>query len=312
MNYITEILAFNDLLLSRPLSAGQISLWYALMHINNKCGWAEWFSAPNRTLEVYTGLSRQGIRNAREALKQLGLIELKPNGKNAASYKLTGLTEKLRSDVKTDADQNRTASNDFQDNVQDSMQDTLHDNVQDSVQDSVQDTLHSTCTLNKQNKTKQNKTKIKVSKKEQKSYDDILNKHIKDEDLRDAYKEFIKMRQFIKKPMTDKALKTLIDKVNALEPESTERKIEMLNNAVLHNWLSVYPLDRGAGGNRQGAAEGSARNGESMQTNSQTSEWCTDKQWGGEQRSKFNNYEDTNKTDYAELEKILYEQMMRG
>ena len=58
---MTGILAFNDLLLSQPLSTGQIALWYALMYVNNKCGWAEWFSAPNRTLESHERLSRARI-----------------------------------------------------------------------------------------------------------------------------------------------------------------------------------------------------------------------------------------------------------
>ena len=43
MNYITEIKGFNDLLLRERLSSGQIALWYALMHIDNKSGWKKWF-----------------------------------------------------------------------------------------------------------------------------------------------------------------------------------------------------------------------------------------------------------------------------
>lgn len=58
------------------------------MYINNKCAWIEWFSVPNITLESNTGLSRSGIAKARNALKQYGLIDFKPNGTKATTYKM--------------------------------------------------------------------------------------------------------------------------------------------------------------------------------------------------------------------------------
>lgn len=87
MEYLSQILRFNDSLPTNNLSPGQIALWYALMHINNKCSWTEWFKAANRTLELYTGLSKNGVIKARNVLKQKGLIDFKSNGTSAASFK---------------------------------------------------------------------------------------------------------------------------------------------------------------------------------------------------------------------------------
>ena len=56
MNYIAEIKAFYDLVQVKQLSTGQIALWNALMYINNKCSWIEWFTVPNLTLELNTGM----------------------------------------------------------------------------------------------------------------------------------------------------------------------------------------------------------------------------------------------------------------
>lgn len=285
MNYITEILAFNDLLLSQPLSTGQIALWYALMYINNKCGWVEWFSSPNRTLEFSTGLSRQGINKARNSLRQLGLIDFKSNGTKSTMYKLLPMSNSVQDSIQDSIQAEAAASSTMSNSVQDSVQRSVQDSIQGSVQDSVQNSS----TLNKQNKTKQNET-VKASKKEREKrgadYDEILNRRVCDEKLKEAYFEFIKMRRFIKKPMTNRALEMLIEKVNALEPESVERKIELLNNAVLHNWQSVYPLKDDSSSER------------------------TDKHGSPPLRSKFNNYEDTNKTDYEKLEAELLEQML--
>lgn len=88
--------------------------------------------------------------------------------------------------------------------------------------------------------TKESTTKEK--KKERKtSYDDILSR-IEDESLRELYYEYIKMREMIKKPMTDRALTMLINRVNELEPNSIDRQKKMLETAIMNNWKSVYPI----------------------------------------------------------------------
>ena len=99
MNYITEIKAFHDLVQIKQLSTGQIALWYALMYINNKCNWIEWFTVPNQTLELNTGLSRQGIIKARNILKQNGVIAFRSNGTKATSYKMITLSKSLQAGI---------------------------------------------------------------------------------------------------------------------------------------------------------------------------------------------------------------------
>ena len=84
------------------------------------------------------------------------------------------------------------------------------------------------------------KEKDKRIKKES-SYDAILSS-VANEDLRDLYLEYIKMRKMIKAPMTDRALTMLINKVNELEPHSLENQKKMLEVAIMNNWKSVYPL----------------------------------------------------------------------
>ena len=92
-NYLAEIIAFHDSVGIKQLSTGQIALWYALMYINNKCAWAEWFTIPNRLLELNTGMSRSGVAKARNQLKQLGYIDFKPNGTKATFYKINTIVK---------------------------------------------------------------------------------------------------------------------------------------------------------------------------------------------------------------------------
>lgn len=73
------------------------------------------------------------------------------------------------------------------------------------------------------------------------TYDDILNA-VTDPELKELYFEYIKMRKMIKAPLTDRALKMLIAKVNELEPNDINRQKKLLETAIMNNWKSVYPL----------------------------------------------------------------------
>ncbi|MCM3178552.1 hypothetical protein [Cytobacillus horneckiae] len=70
MNYIKELNAFYDWLELNELSASAINLWYALMHINNKAGWAETFTVAESVICVKTGLTDRTLRKVRNELKQ--------------------------------------------------------------------------------------------------------------------------------------------------------------------------------------------------------------------------------------------------
>jgi len=132
LNYLQQIRAFDDYrLYEQKLSAGQVSLWYTLMSINNKTAWSTWFTAANATLESLSGLSRSGIVKNRNVLKQLGLIDFSSNGRRATSYRVCVLY------------------------TSDSTQGSTHTSVQDSTQRSVQGSTQRSSALNKLNETKQ-------------------------------------------------------------------------------------------------------------------------------------------------------------
>lgn len=95
------------------------------------------------------------------------------------------------------------------------------------------------------NNTSTNNTVVNNKKERKASYDDILST-ITDADLKALYLDYIKMRKLIKSPMTDRALQMLIKKVNELEPDSIDRQKQMLENAIMNNWKSVYPIKREA------------------------------------------------------------------
>lgn len=148
MNYIAELNAFYDWLLYNPLPTGAIALWYALMSVNNKANWADEFTVANLVLQGMTGLSRQGLDKARNLLIQKGLIQYKKGTSNqAGKYKMISFDRKKVGTVVDTAEKNKTAECKKVGTVVDTA------GAQQLSQEG-----HSSSTLFKQNKTKQNET----------------------------------------------------------------------------------------------------------------------------------------------------------
>lgn len=150
MNYIALINSFWDSATTNPLSTGQVSLYFALLHVCNRSNWTEWFQAPNQVLSVLTGLSRSGILKARNELKQRGLIDFRERGTKATFYRIG------------------TIANSTQVGVQDSTQNGVQNGTQNGVQNSN--------TLNKQiNKQKQKLKKEKGTKVPKEEIENFFN-----------------------------------------------------------------------------------------------------------------------------------------
>ncbi|MCD0434348.1 DnaD domain protein [Lacticaseibacillus paracasei subsp. paracasei] len=136
-----------------PLSTGQIALWHGLVYQCNQLGWPSEFNMPNRTLETLTGLSRQGIVKARNALKQSGLIDFQTNGVKATTYSVIDISRKLSTS------DSRQPGSRADDSVSDSRQHSRQPSRQHSLQGSLQPSRQHSSTYTKQDETKLDKTK---------------------------------------------------------------------------------------------------------------------------------------------------------
>lgn len=82
----------------------------------------------------------------------------------------------------------------------------------------------------------------KERKKKTTTYDETVMAYTDNLELRDCIFEFIKMRKLIKKPMTDRGLKLMLNKLDKISYGSLENKIEILNNSIMNNWQGIYEL----------------------------------------------------------------------
>lgn len=73
------------------------------------------------------------------------------------------------------------------------------------------------------------------------TYDSIIDGYTDDEGVRDALREFVKMRKLIKRPMTNRALTNLLSRLTRLSGEP-EVQVALLDQSITHGWQTVYPL----------------------------------------------------------------------
>lgn len=82
--------------------------------------------------------------------------------------------------------------------------------------------------------------KNKERKKEE-SYDDIIERLVTDDELKEKLKAFIQMRKLIKEPLTNNALELLINKLFKMT-RNPEEQIEIINQSIINNWRGLFPV----------------------------------------------------------------------
>lgn len=95
------------------------------------------------------------------------------------------------------------------------------------------------------NTNKQNKEKERKAENSRDSYEEILNQVpviSSNQDLKETFIEFIKMRKLIKAPLTDRALKMIINQAYKLSQGNAELMKQIVDQSIRNNYKDVYPL----------------------------------------------------------------------
>ena len=86
-----------------------------------------------------------------------------------------------------------------------------------------------------------NKNNKKEKEKKKTNLDEIIEAYTENDSLKEAIKDFIKMRKTIKKPVTDRSLKLTLNKLDQYGKNDLE-KIEILENSIMNCWQRVFEL----------------------------------------------------------------------
>ena len=68
--------------------------------------------------------------------------------------------------------------------------------------------------------------------------------------MQDALHDFVDMRTKARKPLTVRAMKLSLNELDKLAVDDVT-KIAIVNQSIMHNWLTFYKLQNNNGGQRQ-------------------------------------------------------------
>jgi len=98
---------------------------------------------------------------------------------------------------------------------------------------------NSNATVTLSNATEKNKNKNKNKNKE--IYIEIFETYTDNPELLQTLNDFLKMRKVIKKEMTERAIKSLLKKLDKFA-STDEGKIAILEQSIISNWADIYEL----------------------------------------------------------------------
>lgn len=191
------------------------ALYFRLFLINNRAGWTEWFGATNQRLMLEVGLnSAHTLIENRNLLKRLGFIDFKQGKKGQPTlYRLNDMCEEKGAlNALNTAPQ--TASN------------------------SALNTAPQTARIYRQETMTKTKTKRNTKEKDLAV---ILDSYTQNAELIEALEGFIEMRKTKKAPLTERALRLNLSKLDKISNNDAE-KIEIVNESVMRGWLGFFPL----------------------------------------------------------------------
>lgn len=177
------------------------------------------------------GISK--IQKTKQTLKEHGLIDIvqrRKDGKIEGWFiKVSYLVNERKADeIKIKVQESNNTQNEQVENCTSSNEET------NALKEKIK------CLEKEIEMLKDNK-KERKPKKQTKSYDEQIAEYTQNEELQNALKAFVQMRSFIKKPMTEYALKLMLKKLDELGNNDTT-KIAILNQSITHNWQGIFHL----------------------------------------------------------------------
>ncbi|MEG1662528.1 MAG: helix-turn-helix domain-containing protein [Clostridia bacterium] len=103
------------------------------------------------------------------------------------------------------------------------------------------------------NNTNINNTNNISKKVSGETFDSLIDTYTDCQEIKDSLIEFIKMRKLLKKPMTNKALELIFEKLDKLTNSNTD-KVAILNQSICNSWQGVFELKQDNTAKQQGGS----------------------------------------------------------
>ena len=234
----TDFLNIQGWMINELNLKGNELIIYALIYGFTKDGVSE-FRGSRQYMADWTNSSVRSVQNVVNSLVNKGMIEKNNHINKYGSLETSGYkainVPKLSSEKNSLVEKkvhegSEKSSSPLEKKVHEGSEKSSHNNIDNNISNNIVD------------------IKEKNIKKE--SVNSVIAEYTENKDLQDALHGFVEMRNKARKPLTARAMKLSLNKLTELALDDVT-KIAIVNQSIMHNWLTFYKLQNNNGGQRQ-------------------------------------------------------------
>ena len=211
---------------------------YALIYGFTKDGVSE-FRGSRQYMADWTNTSVRSVQNVVNSLVDKGMIEKNNHINKYGSLETSGYkainVPKLSSEKNSLVEKkvhegSEKSSSPLEKKVHEGSEKSSHNNIDNNISNNIVD------------------IKEKNNKKE--SVNSVIAEYTENKDLQDALHGFVEMRNKARKPLTARAMKLSLNKLNELALDDVT-KIAIVNQSIVHSWSTFYKLQNNNNGDQR-------------------------------------------------------------
>ena len=235
----TDFLNIQGWMINELNLKGNELIIYALIYGFTKDGVSE-FRGSRQYMADWTNSSVRSVQNVVNSLVNKGMIEKNNHINKYGSLETSGYkainVPKLSSEKNSLVEKkvhegSEKSSSPLEKKVHEGSEKSSHNNIDNNISNNIVD------------------IKEKNIKKE--SVNSVIAEYTENKELQDALHGFVEMRNKARKPLTARAMKLSLNKLNELALDDVT-KIAIVNQSIVHSWSTFYKLqNNNNGGQRQ-------------------------------------------------------------
>ena len=235
----TDFLNIQGWMINELNLKGNELIIYALIYGFTKDGVSE-FRGSRQYMADWTNSSVRSVQNVVNSLVNKGMIEKNNHINKYGSLETSGYkainVPKLSSEKNSLVEKkvhegSEKSSSPLEKKVHEGSEKSSHNNIDNNISNNIVD------------------IKEKNIKKE--TVNSVIAEYTENKELQDALHGFVEMRNKARKPLTARAMKLSLNKLNELALDDVT-KIAIVNQSIVHSWLTFYKLqNNNNGGQRQ-------------------------------------------------------------
>ena len=234
----TDFLNIQGWMINELNLKGNELIIYALIYGFTKDGVSE-FRGSRQYMADWTNSSVRSVQNVVNSLVNKGMIEKNNHINKYGSLETSGYkainVPKLSSEKNSLVEKkvhegSEKSSSPLEKKVHEGSEKSSHNNIDNNISNNIVD------------------IKEKNIKKE--SVNSVIAEYTENKDLQDALHGFVEMRNKARKPLTARAMKLSLNKLNELALDDVT-KIAIVNQSIVHSWSTFYKLQNNNNGSQR-------------------------------------------------------------